>query len=304
MTRPTDVAAEFAARFATVLGAGKQDAVDALMKATPAELVAAQNRLINDGVRDMLGAFPIGPVFGDDVLPLDPVDAMQQGKAHRVPLIVGTNADEGRLFTRFLQLLPTNEPMIEALLAEVDPVARERITGAYPGLPRAVGVHPAGRRFRLRLGGVGDGRSPRQPRAHILYRYDYAPRVLRWSGLGATHATELLAVFGVLPHQARRVADRAHRSPISLAGHPRSAKVLAIIQPHGQPGRRLAGLHRHRPRGDGLRPQVPSRVRPAPRTADGLGRVFPGAMTVDVVSWTSHDTAHRRRRRTAGRPQR
>jgi para-nitrobenzyl esterase len=30
-----------------------------------------------------------------------------------------------------------------------------------------------------------------------LYRYDYAPRVLRWSGLGATHATELLAVFGI-----------------------------------------------------------------------------------------------------------
>jgi para-nitrobenzyl esterase len=30
-----------------------------------------------------------------------------------------------------------------------------------------------------------------------LYRYDYAPRTLRWSGLGATHATELLAVFDV-----------------------------------------------------------------------------------------------------------
>jgi para-nitrobenzyl esterase len=28
-----------------------------------------------------------------------------------------------------------------------------------------------------------------------VYRYDYAPRTLRWSGLGATHATELLAVF-------------------------------------------------------------------------------------------------------------
>jgi len=30
-----------------------------------------------------------------------------------------------------------------------------------------------------------------------LYRYDYATRTLRWSGLGATHATELLAVFDV-----------------------------------------------------------------------------------------------------------
>lgn len=30
-----------------------------------------------------------------------------------------------------------------------------------------------------------------------LYRYDYAPRTLRWSGFGATHATELFAVFDI-----------------------------------------------------------------------------------------------------------
>src|ERR1700722_18101475 len=118
MTRSSEVAAEFAARFATLVGARKQDAAHALLKLSPAELVAAQNRLIDDGVRDMLGAFPIGPVFGDDYLPLDPVEAMRQGTSHRVPLIVGTNAEEGRLFTRFLPLLPTTEPMIEALLAE------------------------------------------------------------------------------------------------------------------------------------------------------------------------------------------
>jgi para-nitrobenzyl esterase len=197
MTRSSEVAAEFAARFATLLGAPKQDATHALMKASPAELVAAQNRLIEDGVRDMLGAFPIGPVFGDDYLPLDPVEAMRQGKAHRVPLIVGTNAEEGRLFTRWLQLLPTTEPMIEAMLAEVEPAARERITGAYPDYPE--------RSACIRLGGdfafssaaweIAEAHGRHAPA--YLYRYDYAPRVLRWSGLGATHATELLAVFGV-----------------------------------------------------------------------------------------------------------
>jgi para-nitrobenzyl esterase len=197
MTRSSEVAAKFARRFATLLGARTQDAAHALMKASPAELVAAQNRLIDDGVRDMLGAFPIGPVFGDDYLPLDPVDAMRRGKSHRIPVIVGTNAEEGRLFTRFLQLLPTTEPMIEALLAEVGPAARERITGAYPDYPD--------RSACIRLGGdfafssaaweVAEAHGRHAPA--YLYRYDYAPRVLRWSGLGATHATELLAVFGV-----------------------------------------------------------------------------------------------------------
>jgi para-nitrobenzyl esterase len=197
MVRSREVAAEFAGRFATLLGVRKQDAPDALRKASPAELVAAQNRLIDGGMQDMLGAFPVGPVSGDDYLPLDPVEAIRQGKAHRVPLIVGTNADEGRLFTRFLPLLPTTEPMIEALLAEVEPAARERITGAYPDYP--------GRSACVRLGGdfafsaaaweVAEAHSRHAPA--YLYRYDYAPRVLRWSGLGATHATELLAVFDI-----------------------------------------------------------------------------------------------------------
>jgi para-nitrobenzyl esterase len=197
MVRSREVAAEFAGRFATLLGVRKQDAPDALRNASPAQLVAAQNRLIDGGMQDMLGAFPIGPVSGDDYLPLDPVEAIRQGKAHRVPLIVGTNAEEGRLFTRFLPLLPTTEPMIEALLAEVEPAVRERITGAYPDYPD--------RSACLRLGGdfafssaaweVAEAHSRHAPA--YLYRYDYAPRVLRWSGLGATHATELLAVFGI-----------------------------------------------------------------------------------------------------------
>ena len=65
----------------------------------------------------MLGAFAAGPTRGTDYLPLDPVEAMRDGKAHRVPLIVGTNAEEARLFGRFLKLLPMTEPMIERLLA-------------------------------------------------------------------------------------------------------------------------------------------------------------------------------------------
>ncbi len=34
-------------------------------------------------------------------------------------------------------------------------------------------------------------------RRPYVYRYDYATRALHWSGFGATHATELFAVFDV-----------------------------------------------------------------------------------------------------------
>ena len=49
-----------------------------------------------------------------------------------------------------------------------------------------------------------------------LYRYDYAPRTLRWSGLGATHATELLAVFDVYRTRFGALLTAAADRPAAL----------------------------------------------------------------------------------------
>ena len=194
---PPDVAAAFADDFVGVLGVEPRDAAAAVMASPPRELVDALDKLMTRGMKEMRGAFVVGPTFGTEYLPEDPVRAMQDGTAHRVPLIVGTNADEGRLFTRFLQLLPMTEPAIDLLLADSDVESRDRITKAYPGYPSPSAC--------IRLGGdFAFGSAAWQIAAahsrHVptfVYRYDYAPRTFHWSGLGATHATELLAVFDV-----------------------------------------------------------------------------------------------------------
>ena len=197
LVRSKEVAAEFAARFAHLLGSRTADAANALMRASAAELIDAQQLLIEQGMRERLGAFPIGPVTGDDMLPMDPVEAMRSGRAHRFPLIVGTNADEGRLFTRFLTMLPTNKSMVEELLADTEPAARDRITAAYPDYPASSACIKLGGDFAFSSAAwqIAEAHSAHAPT--YLYRYDYAPRTLRWSGFGATHATELLAVFDV-----------------------------------------------------------------------------------------------------------
>lgn len=56
MVRSREVAAEFAARFANLIGARTQDAANALMQASPAQLVEAQHHLIRQGMRKRLGA--------------------------------------------------------------------------------------------------------------------------------------------------------------------------------------------------------------------------------------------------------
>ena len=197
MVRSTDVATEYATRFAALLGARKEDGAHVVMAARPADLVNAFDRLVRQGQREMLGAFAAGPTRDTDYLPLDPVEAMRAGKAHRVPLIVGTNAEEARLFGRFLKLLPMTEPMIERLLAEAEPGERERITAAYPGYPDPAACIQFGGDFAFGSAAwqIAEAHSRHAPT--YLYRYDYATRTLRWSGLGATHATELLAVFDV-----------------------------------------------------------------------------------------------------------
>jgi para-nitrobenzyl esterase len=197
LVRSKEVAAEFANRFANLLGARKRDAANALLQVSAAQIVRAQHRLIDEGMQNRLGAFPIGPSFGDDILPTDPVEAMRRGGAHRVPLIVGTNAEEGRLFTRFLAMLPTNKTMVEELLAGAEPATRERITAAYPDYPERAACIQLGGDFAFGSAAwqIAEAHGTHAPT--YLYRYDYAPRTLRWSGFGATHATELLAVFDV-----------------------------------------------------------------------------------------------------------
>ncbi|MEB3068335.1 carboxylesterase/lipase family protein [[Mycobacterium] vasticus] len=222
MVRGPEMAAEFANRFATLLGVRASDAARTLLRVSPAELLAAQDRLIAQGAQEMLGAFPIGPVYGDDVLPLDPVEAMRRGAANRVPLIVGSNAEEGRLFTRFLKMLPTNETMVESVLANAGPGVRDRIVAAYPDYPtRAACIRLGGDfAFTSAVWEIAEAHSRHAPT--YVYRYDFAPRALRWAGLGATHATELFAVFdiyrsGGLGFLLTAGADR--RAALEVSGH-------------------------------------------------------------------------------------
>ena len=197
MARSTEQAAQFAQRFAALIGSDGAGAAQALRVAAPADLVDALDALIAQGSTEMLGAFPVGPTYGDDYLPVEPLEAMRRGTAHRVPLIVGNNAEEARLFTRFLKLLPTTEPLIEALLAGAGPDARDRITAAYPDYPQRAACVQLGGDFAFASAAweIAEAHSTHAPT--YLYRYDYAPRTLQWSGMGATHATELFAVFGV-----------------------------------------------------------------------------------------------------------
>lgn len=229
MVRSREVAAEFAARFANLIGARTQDAANALMQASPAQLVEAQHHLIRQGMRKRLGAFPIGPVFGDDYLPMDPVEAMRSGRVHAVPLIVGTNAEEGRLFTRFLGMLPTNEPMVEELLSGMKPADRERITAAYPNYPAPSACIQLGGDFAFSSAAwqIAEAHGANAPT--YLYRYDYAPRTRRYhrrrAGGDAHRQRRVGLQLLMAPPNRDELLAAVERSPQAAAAHDRAGWV-------------------------------------------------------------------------------
>lgn len=206
----------FAERCVKRLGVVSGEAAQALLTARPNDIRRAVDRAVGEVLRGQPGLFPVAPVVDGDFLPLSPVDAFANGTAHPLPLIIGTNRDEGTLFTRFDDTLPTTPERMRTLLR--DPATQDRVIKAYSGFPRA--------KEAVRMGGdftfwrpsvrVMEGHSRFAPT--YAYRYDFAPRALHLSGFGATHATDLLPVFGA--------ADTAVGRALTAAGGARGLRSV------------------------------------------------------------------------------
>lgn len=128
-------------------------------------------------------------------LPAPPMAALASGSAHAVPLMVGSNSDEGWLFTRALPDGPLTEAALGRLGADPDAVWSLYPTAAHGG-PRAA--------FSAALGDASFVCPARAiARAHAragnetwLYHFAYAAPRAREQGMGAIHGAEISYVFG------------------------------------------------------------------------------------------------------------
>lgn len=193
--RPEEAAAN-ARKYAELLGANESNAAQTVLTAKPMDTVRALHRLIATA-KDLPGlSLRIGASIDGDILPRDPLEAIESGDAHRVPLIVGFNAEEATLFTKIIRVLPLTPQGIETTLSAGGPELVSRIVGSYDGYPSQDACLKicSDMGFASAAWRVAEAHSRYAPT--YFYRYDYATRALRRYGLGATHAIELLAVFG------------------------------------------------------------------------------------------------------------
>ncbi|MDT7580896.1 MAG: para-nitrobenzyl esterase [Pseudonocardiales bacterium] len=186
-----------------LLGAEEKDAADALLHASADDLVAAGSALDEWANVAAPGTRCFAPVVDGDFLPVHPADAAAAGTTHAVPLLIGTNDREATIFARTgSTLLPTTRERLDRMFALTDPAARDRVLAAYPGRGSVVDV-AGDHAFWWPSVQFADGHAAVAPTS--LYRYDLAPRLLRLAGIGASHAMEMLPVFGEVNGPVARV---------------------------------------------------------------------------------------------------
>jgi para-nitrobenzyl esterase len=240
MLRSAAVEARFAATLAAELGVAPT--ADALRTLPYERTLAAQEALSDprrrgdlrepDGIDPGFGLAGFMPVFGDDVLPEHPLDAVAAGSAADIDLVAGSNSEEANLY-----FVPTGvidevtAEQVRAMVGAVHPRPDELLArpdgepDASPGhaLARVVGevvFQGPARRLAQAHAGTGAGRT---------YTYDFGWRSPACGGrLGACHGLELPFVFGTLDagagpdsllgeHPPRELADRMVASWVAFA---------------------------------------------------------------------------------------
>lgn len=168
------------------------------LKSMPAgELVRAGQQMLWRG----RGLWELNSCFGNTVdgttLPEHPLQIFEAGRQVKVPLLIGTNNDE--LSAAQVLFLSKNRRADAArkMLHAHDPDLAERVEQAYGD------IGDRGSFALLMADAVFWAQSVRLAELHAeagepvwMYRFDYAPAVLRRLGIGAMHSMELSTLFG------------------------------------------------------------------------------------------------------------
>jgi len=171
------------------------EAVQLLLDADPARLAGATTTLTMRSPDQYPGTIPLCPVIDGDFLPERPLDAFRDGRAHRIPLIIGTNQREGSLFSGRIDILASTPPRMRAVFKNTKKKARKALKAQYPGMPAPRAALDFGGDYSFWYPSVKVGeRHSRYAPVHF-YRFDAAPRLLRRMGLDATHGLELFPLF-------------------------------------------------------------------------------------------------------------
>ena len=176
----------------------REDAGALLVAARVEDLVRATTRMALESPDKHPGTIALCPVIDGQFLPERPLNAFMEGRAHPVPLLIGTNDREGSLFRGKRDILATTPPRIRAIFARTRKKARKAVKAQYPGLPARRPAADFGGDYAFWFPTVKVAERHSRFAPVYFYRFDIAPRLLRLAGFDATHGLEMFALFDLM----------------------------------------------------------------------------------------------------------
>lgn len=195
-TPKEDSAEERGERFARELGCTDGDVAGCLRAKTPAELLAASGAAL-DLLKPHVG---FAPVVDGEVVPASPRQLLTERRYTPVPMLLGTNADEGTLFTMKAKL--DSPAQYEEAVRLRSPEHAEELLRLYPAKEYATPHAAFDHMMRDALFLCPNRRLARTLVEHgqpvYTYQFTYVPKSFfgLFYNLGAFHAAELPFVFG------------------------------------------------------------------------------------------------------------
>jgi para-nitrobenzyl esterase len=178
------------------------------------------------------GTLPWQPAVDGDVLPEQPLDAVAKAASRGIPMLIGTNREEWKLFTlgdrrarrldeaglrrRLERIVPGRDAQgvtdAERALATYCEARAGHESVAPPELWVAIQTDRVFRYPATRLAELHGAHTP----ATYAYLFEWAPSVLR-TRIGSCHALEIPFVFGTFRHPALRLFFGASQTVRTLS---------------------------------------------------------------------------------------
>jgi para-nitrobenzyl esterase len=205
-TAQLESAEELGLQVASKLGCTSGDVATCLRSKTATEVLQAlpaASGMLSEDVR-------YGVTVEGSLVPRAPWELVRSGAAARVPVLLGTNADEATIFS-YGRAIDTEAAYLTLLNQQFGPAA-QAIHEAYPtalyGSPHAAFDAAFGdMMFTCPMRSLARALSSRSPT--FLYQFSYATLAHRQLGLGAWHGAELAFVFGTLDTRKRSLTTAA-----------------------------------------------------------------------------------------------
>lgn len=214
--------------------------LDALQALPIEALVEAHQSLAAAHAREGLIS---APVVDGTVLDCPPLEAVEHGAASDIPLLIGTNQDEWRLFALFDPVVMATDEhglvsTLETLLSDGAATAWETYRQRLGGVSPAVLLASAMSDFVFRMPAIRLAEAQRRAGGSAwMYLFTWAVPEAK-NGLGSCHALELPFVFNTLDKPAAELFV-GQNPPLDLARDVNA--TWAAFARYGDPGRGAFG---------------------------------------------------------------